>query len=195
MSDFNCDVNVTSVLDWQRSNADIVKDLVTNQQAWLDEYHCKFWNDWIEEVFTLASANEFGLGVWSIILDEPIYGYSGPTPGGEQVFGFATDSGNFGNSNFGVNEGYTYEFTIEQKRILLQLKAYKVFAMNGFVLDINKSMQNIFGEGVVLCFDNLDMTFTYKLTNQDIFDFIEEILERDLLPRPIGIEITGVELI
>lgn len=191
----NFELDLLSALDWQRSNAPIIKQLVKNQQAWLDANHTKFWSDWVSNVFTLGTADEFGLAVWSIILDEALYGYALETPAGVSSFGFSLDSENFGNGNFGVSGGYTYELTVKQKRILLQLKAFQVLAISGSVIEINKSLSNIFGAGVVVCFDNLDMTFTYKLTDLEIFDFIEEIMDRDLLPRPIGIEITGVELI
>lgn len=189
--DYECNIDVTSALDWQRSNADIVQALVKNQQAWLEENHCQFWVDWTTNVFTLSTANSFGLAVWSIILDESIYGYSGPSPAGS-YFGFSLDSENFYDGNFAVGGGYTYEFTLEQKRILLQLKAYKVLAMSGPVGQINTALANIFGSRTVTCFDNLDMTFTYKITDINLFDFIEEIMARDLFPRPIGIEIKEV---
>ena len=187
----NFEVDLLSALDWQRSNAPIIKQLVKNQQAWLDANHAKFWNDWINNVFTLGAADEFGLAVWSIILDEQVYGYSGPSPVGD-YFGFSEDSENFYDGNFAVDDGYTYEFTLEQKRILLQLKAYKVLAVSGPVGQINTALPNIFGSRTVTCFDNLDMTFTYKITDSNLFDFINEIMARDLFPRPIGIEIKEI---
>ena len=189
--DYECNIDVTSALDWQRSNADIVQALVKNQQAWLEENHCQFWVDWTTDVFTLSTANSFGLAVWSIILDEQVYGYSGPSPVGD-YFGFSEDSENFYDGNFAVGDGYTYEFTLEQKRILLQLKAYKVLAMSGPVGQINTALANIFGSRTVTCFDNLDMTFTYKITDSNLFDFVDEIMARDLFPRPIGIEIKEI---
>lgn len=188
MADYECTIDVTTALDWQRSNADVVKQLVLNQQAWLEEYHCKFWDDWVDNVFTLKTADDFGLSVWAIILDESIYGYSGASPVDYPAFGFASDSENFDNGSFATDSAYTYEFTTEQKRIILQLKAFKVFAMNGSVQHINKSLVNIFGDGVLICYDTREMEFTYTLNDSKYEELMEYIIERDLLPRPIGIK-------
>lgn len=194
MAALDSNIDLTTALDWQRSNADILQQLVANQQAWLDANHHQFWEDWYTNVFTLGTANEFGLAVWGIILNEGVSGYSGESPPGN-YFGFSSDSENFYDGNFAVDSGYSYEFTVAQKRILLQLKAYQVLSISGPVNQINQALANIFGDNVVVCFDNLDMTFTYKISDTKIFDFIEIIQERDLLPRPIGIEISEVILV
>lgn len=191
---YECNIDLTTALDWQRSKADIVQKLIKNQQEWLNKNHCEFWDNWIKDVFTLKTANEFGLSVWSIILDEPIYGYSGASPGDYPDWGFSDDSENFFNGSFAVDDGYTYEFTLEQKRIILQLKAYQVLSMSGPIGKINESMNNIFGNDVILCFDKLDMSFVYQLNDNNIASFITEIRSRDLLPRPIGIDASEVRI-
>lgn len=187
MSDYNCTLDITTALDWQRSKADIVQKLVNNQQAWLQKNHCDFWNDWVKDVFTLDTANDFGLSVWSIILDEPLYGYSEAIDG-DETFGFASDNENFYNGSFAVETGYSYDLTLEQKRIILKLKAYKVLAMGGGVKDINESLANILGDDVLICLDTLRMSYIYVLKNNDYITIAQILRDRDLLPRPIAVE-------
>jgi hypothetical protein len=192
MSDpYNCKINLLSALDWQRSGADIAKKFIENEQNWLNVNHCEFWENWEVDVFSLATANDFGLAVWSIILDESIYGIEYLGPGS---FGFNESDENFFNGSFSIPEDSTFEFTTEQKRIILQLKAFKVLAIGGSIIQTNTSMANIFGNGVILAFDNFDMSYVYLLES-NISDFIIEINKRDLLPRPIGIEVASIRIL
>jgi len=192
--EYICDVTLDSALDWQRSKADIPKQLVGNEQAWLEENHCQFWADWQRDVFRLSTANEFGLSIWSIILDESIYGYTAESPQDYPSLGFGLDDENFFDGSFAADDAYTYEFTIEEKRILLQLKAFKVLSMGGPIIQINKAMANIFGAGVIIASDTLRMEFIYQVNDQAIINFIREIRNRDLLPRPIGVGASDVRI-
>lgn len=196
MSDpYKCEINLLSALDWQRSGADIAKKFIENEQAWLDINHCGFWNDWQVDVFTLSTANDFGLAVWSIILDEDVFGYQGSSPENYPNWGFGVDDENFFDGSFATENAITYEFTTEQKRILLQLKAFKVLAIGGPIIQTNKAMANIFGDGVILAFDNFNMSYVYQLLDSTFANFIVEVNKRDLLPRPIGIEIAEIRII
>ena len=196
MSDpYNCEINLLTALDWQRSAADVVQQFFKNDQAWMQKNHCDFWNDWARDVFTLSTANDFGLSVWSIILDEDVFGFSIGSPEDYPNWGFGVDDENFYDGSFAGENSTTYEFTTEQKRIILQLKAFKVLAMGGPIIQTNTAMANIFGTGVILAFDNFDMSYVYQLLDSNISDFIVEINKRDLLPRPIGIEISEIRII
>ena len=196
MSDpYTCEINLLSAIDWQRSAADIAQQFIINEQEWLDINHCQFWNDWVVDVFTLSTANDFGMAVWSIILDEDISGYLAKSPDDYPSWGFGVDDENFFDGSFASDSEFSYEFTTDQKRILLQLKAFKVLAMSGSIIQSNRAMENIFGQGVILAFDNFDMSYVYQLSDTAISDFIDEINSRDLLPRPIGIETTGIIIV
>ena len=226
MSDpYNCEINLLSALDWQRSGADIAKKFIENEQDWLKINHCDFWNDWQKDVFSLKTANDFGLAIWSIILEESVYGIRVAIPSEEFDFGFNDDAENFFDVTFDVEEsspenypnfGFdinaenffngsfafttetifeTYEFTTEQKRIILQLKAFKVLAMGGPIIQTNQAMANIFGSGVILAFDNFNMGYIYQLRQSTLSNFIIEINKRDLLPRPMGIEVVEIIVI
>lgn len=189
---YNCEINLLTALDWQRSAADVAQKFIRNEQDWLEKNHCKFWEDWQKNVFTLDTANDFGLSVWSIILDEPIYGESKKSPDDYPDWGFSTTAENFFDGSFAVDSDYSYEFTTEENRIMLKLKAFKVLAMGGPVRQTNTAMKNIFGENVIVAFDKLDMSYIYQLNDKTIINFIREIQKRDLLPRPIGIEIDSI---
>ena len=224
MSDpYNCEINLLSALDWQRSGAKIAKKFIENEQDWLNANHCGFWNNWQKDVFSLATANDFGLAVWSVILDENIFGYQFSVPSSATSFGFGVDDENFFDGTFEVEQGSSpdnypnwgfgvndenffngsfasknegsYEFTTDQKRILLQLKAFKVLAMGGPIYQTNQAMANIFGTGVILAFDNFNMSYIYQLRESTLSNFIVEINRRDLLPRPVGIEISEIRIV
>lgn len=196
MSDpYNCEINLLTALDWQRSAADIVQQFVRNDQEWMQTNHCDFWNDWARDVFTLSTANDFGLSVWSIILDEDVSGFKAGSPQDYPSWGFGIDDENFYDGSFANTNDTTFEFTTEQKRIILQLKAFKVLAISGPIIQTNTAMANIFGTGVILAFDNFDMSYLYQLLDSNISNFITEINDRDLLPRPIGIEISEIRII
>ncbi|CAH7183430.1 conserved hypothetical protein [Vibrio chagasii] len=188
--------NILGSVDWQRSTAELFKTLISNKQEWLDQYHAQFWDDWYHDVFNLDSANEFGLTVWSLILDEPVYSETedaAPTP---SAIGFGDNFKNFNASIFGVNRAGLV-LSIEQKRILLKLKAFCLHTTCS-VRDINVGLNQLFSGPYVVCFDNLDMSFTYFINDQipkaarrpEVnLTFINEILKRDLFPRPSSVSV------
>ena len=189
---YECNIDLTTALDWQRSNAEKLKSFIAAKQLWYQNNHCDFWNDWVVDVFNLATANEFGLSVWAVILDEPVFGFTERSPIDYPAFGFNDpDDENFFDGSFGVNSDVGYEFTTEQIRSILQLKAY-ILHMSGSTRDTNAALKRIFGESQLVCLDGLDMTLTYLIQNEDIVSFIREIKSRDLLPRPAAV---GVKLV
>lgn len=196
MSSFTCSINLLTALDWQRSNAENFKAFIQSKQDWYRENFCEPYNSWFDDVFNIDTANDFGLSVWSIILNEPVFGELEPAPVDYPAFGFGSHNKNFGNGNFspGANGG-TYSFSTEEKRILLKLKAY-ILHMGGPVSggssSINQSLFRLFGGKKLTCIDNRDMTFTYLLYEQSLSGFIIELYNRDLLPRPAGIDISLV---
>ena len=59
---------------------------------------------------------------------------------------------------------------------------------------INESLYRIFNGDKIICIDNRDMSFTYLLYDSSLIGFIVELYSRDLLPRPVGINIESVRL-
>lgn len=192
MSDtYSCHVNLLESSDWQRSNAETFNKILQKKQDWYETNHCEFWNNWMSDVFDITTATEFGLSVWSIILDEKIYTVTQPSDPTYPAFGFGANRKNFGNGNFGSTDGGTFPLTIEQSRIVLLLKAY-ILHMSGPARDINVALSRIFGEKSITCIDNLDMSFTYIVYDIELSGFAAELFNRDLLPRPAGIDVSVV---
>lgn len=192
--EYNCELDLTSAVDWQRSNAELLLSWLIKKTEWYAENHCNFWNVWFDNIFNLDTANDFGLSVWSIILDENTYGVTQASPVGFKAWGFGVNRQNFNNGNFGTNDDSGYNFTTEQRRILLKMKAF-ILHMSGRVhgsgvLGINEGLENIFGNDVAYCFDNRDMTFTYVFYDESLSQLAIELQSRDLLPRPGGVNVS-----
>ena len=196
MSSFNCNINLLTALDWQRSNAESFKSFIQLKQNWYSENFCDQYNNWFDDVFNLDTANDFGLSVWSIILDEPVFGEIEPAPIDYPAWGFGTENKNFGNGNFSPgDQGGSYSFSTEEKRVLLKLKAYNLNmsgTVSGGSTSINKALRRLLGENSLTCIDNRNMTFTYLLYEESLSGFIIELYKRDLLPRSAGINISLV---
>lgn len=189
---YECTINLLAALDWQRSKAEKLKALIQKKQEWYEKNHCEFWNSWVDDVFNLDTANDFGLSVWSIILDEPITGVTEPSPLDYPSFGFNSDDDeNFNNGSFGSDQAEEFNFTTEQKRTLLKLKAY-ILHMSGSVPDINDALARLFGAGQIVALDNLNMGLVYLISSEELIGFIREIRSRDLLPRPAAVSVETV---
>lgn len=189
---YQCEIDLEKALDWQRAKAPILKSLIQKKQAWYEASHCDFWNDWVTDVFNLDTANEFGLSVWSIILDEPLFGVTKKSDPGYPAFGFGQYMRNFGRGNFGANSDTGFNFTLEQKRTILKLKAFILFSFNGSVTQTNERLEGIFGADQVYALDKLNMFWRYTVRDEGIIQIIREIKRRDLLPRPAGV---GIDLV
>ena len=188
---YNCSFDLTTVLDWQRANAPKLKALIEKKQAWYEANHCRFWNDWVTDVFNLDTANDFGLGVWSIILDEPTFGVLQPSEPDYPAFGFEEEYDGFESGSFGVDQAEEYILEAEERRIILKLKAY-ILGMSGKIPDINQALSGLFGPDEIIALDGLQMNIVYLVKSEELIRFIQEIKSRDLLPRPAAVSVTTV---
>ncbi len=188
--------NPLDAMDWQRSNADILKAWLSKQDEWTKVNHDEFWESWWTDVFDLRTCNDFGLSVWSIILDESTFGVTEASGEDYPAWGFGEYRYNFNNGNFGTNDDSGYNFSTDEKRVLLQLKAY-ILHMSGCihgegVIGINEALNRIFGEDAIYCIDNRDMSLKYILFDTTLTSLVYEIYDRDLLPTPVGMKIDVV---
>jgi hypothetical protein len=158
-----CTVDILSALDWQRSNAKGLVTLAKSIQQWMKDNHCKFWDDWQVDVFDLNTANDFGLSVWSRILDVPLFGEDLPSDN-------------------------PIVLTTEQKRIMLKLKAF-IISSNSSTYEINLKLKEILGGIKLVALDNLDMTYQYLIFDNDIIDFVQTLLKYKLLPAPNSVSV------
>jgi hypothetical protein len=199
-------VNLLQSILWQYNDATNLKSLVGQKQGWYDLNQSAFWSDWYDDVFNLMTANQFGLAVWAIILNVPLFIDLSPESDDAPIFGFNEDPSinsyvnfnNFATSFIGSNfssRGSVIVLSDEEQRIILRLRYYQLVS-RGAIPEINQMLKNIFGSGAptppayqgnAWVLDGFDMTMTY------VFDFaIPKIMrtilvELDLLPRPAAV--------
>jgi hypothetical protein len=195
---FDYSVDILQVLLWQYNEAKGIKSILVSKQLWYLTNQEEFWLNWFAAVFNLGNANVFGLSVWAIILDIPLF----LDPGGESslapIFGFNEIPSinsylNFENSNFS-SRGTIVILTEEEQRLILRLRYFQLIT-RGAIPEINTFLNILFNssavpyQGNVWVLDNFDMTMTY------VFDFdiptrMLTILQKyDLLPRPAGVQV------
>ena len=115
---YKCELNLSTAIDWQRGGAEKINKLIKLKQDWYNDNYCGFWNNWVKDVFDLRTANEFGLSVWAIILDLPLFDqYTKSRPDYPAIY-FGQFRKNFYNSNFGRNPSTVNDLTTDQKRII-----------------------------------------------------------------------------
>lgn len=184
---FDFSVDLLRALLWQYNKAERLEGLLRQKQAWYDANQSEFWDDWVRDVFDLRTANDFGLAVWSIILDLPLTIAGTPDPAGKPVFGFATYHKNFTRGNFTGRTGSP--LSTSQKRILLQLRYFQLVT-RGTVPEVNAFLGKVFADlGTVYVLDDLDMTIRYIFPPMPAA--LRNVIEQfDLLPRPAGVKVT-----
>ena len=187
-------VDFLNVLLWRFNEATTLTKLVTEKQLFEELNNNNFWQDWYTDVFNLQTANEFGLSVWAIILDQPIHlSFSGTPELPNNAWGFGSFRKNFNNGNFGRSNG-DVRLTDEEARIVLKLKYFKLvtradaFSINAFLAFAFGSLNTVF------MLDGLNMTMTYYFDSTPSSSLIAALVDYDLLPRPAGVGIKYYDL-
>ena len=185
---FDYSVDLLKALLWEYNNAAVLQELIAEKQAWYDSEQTQFWADWYTNVFNLATANDFGLAVWAIILGQPTA--IALPPETIESWGFGTYHLNFNRGNFATTSSHhnQYQFSTEVSRILLQLRYFQLTSA-GTVPEINRMLKYLFLEnyGPAWLIDNHNMTQTYN------FDFavpaeLKFLFDNvDILPRPAAV--------
>ncbi len=180
--------DLTKAQLWEYNQAEILQSLIAQKNAWYATNQTQFWSDWVSDVFDIRTCGQFGLVVWSIILNIPLNVNVVPTSG--PAFGFGVLNQNFNNGNFQISEAATVDLTIEQQRSLLLLR-YNQLTGNCTVPFINRMLKNILGEyGSIYVLDPLDMSRIIY-----VVDFLPSpelwfiLYQADVLPRPAGVKI------
>ena len=191
---FDYSVDLLKSILWQYNDAEKLLALMRSKQNWYEQAHTQFWQDWYNNVFNLQTANEFGLSVWSIILNLPLFNIDFD-PTGAPIFGFDDPFyKNFDNGVFGINLSPIDALTIEEKRLVLKLRYYQLIS-NGTVPAYNEFLNFCFqGFGKVYCIDNLDMTMTYFFEFHPSDNLLAVLKKYDLLMRPSTVGIKYVDL-
>lgn len=187
IADFDSSVDLVRALLWQHDNATALRSLIESKQDWYNINQSTFWANWYRDVFSIDTANDFGLAVWGRILNVGL-GLQVDSTIGIPHFGFGIYHRNFNNGNFARATSGEQALSTEQKRLIIRLRYYQLIS-RGTVVEINEAMVRIFGDlGQVFVRDPLDMskiTYVFKFTPSSR---VRLILDRmNLLPRPSGI--------
>lgn len=191
-------VNLLKSIIWQYgTNQPNLQGILQAKQSWYDENQTAFWQDWVTDVFDLRTANDFGCIVWAIILGINATLLFPPVVGNITPFGFGSETGtpntyqNFNNANFDGNVVQPITFTIEEKRLILQLRYRKLIA-RGNIPEINKIFADLITPvyGLAYMLDNNNMTQTLVCNFVIPFNLNYIFTNFDVIVRPAGVAMT-----
>jgi len=185
---FDFNVNLLQAVLWEYNDAAHIQSLINSKQDWYTTNQTEFWATWYSDVFNLVTAKEFGLVVWSIILNIPLT--IAQPPSGKICFGFGAYRKNFEHGNFTSANSET-SLTLEEARTLLRLRYFQLVT-NCAVPGVNKFLGYLFGSMKVWALDGFNMTMTYVFNfpiSQNLFNAIKK---NDVLPRPATVKIKYV---
>lgn len=190
IQEINYSVNLLESLLWQHNNALKLTAIINYKQEWFKRNQSEFWEDWLRDVFDLRTANEFGVKVWSIILDVPINIVTAPTPTILNDFGFGLDRENFGHGTFGRLGSGTVNVMLEDARIALKIRYFKLIC-RPTILEINQFLSFVFaGTGMgAYVKDNYDMTYELVFSGNPSPELLTMLIGYDIMPRPAGVGI------
>jgi len=188
---FDYTVDLTKALLWEYNDAEKLQSLINQKQEWYNENLTDFWENWYNDVFNIETANDFGLRVWSIILDVSFSIETEDRTDGH-IWGFGSFHKNFRDkSNFMPVSNNEITLSVAQKRLIIKLR-YAQLVSRGTIPEINSALRSIFGYNVYAV-DSYDMSSTYMVATQQLTADIQYILDKyDLLPRPAGV---GAEVV
>jgi hypothetical protein len=208
------EIDVEEAVLWQYQNSRNIRTLIGNKQTWLQANHQIFWFHWHDTVFNLCTSNPtvFGMVVWSIILNLPVYIPIGEEIPEKPIWGFnafdpsypdlensyknfgTTITANPGSGNFST-KGQFFALTVQQQQFLLRLRYFQLSNL-GDIDDINLFLNHLCTNnaieytGTIYVEDHLDMTISYIFTTDDfpgaLFSVINDL---DVFPRPSGVAI------
>lgn len=182
---FDFSVDLLRAILWQYDRAGALQLLLRQKAEWYETEHSEFWRSWYDDVFNLQTANEFGLGVWGVILGIPL-SIGQPGTGDRPVWGFGVHNRPFNRGGFGRGSDGVAGLTLEQKRLVLRLRYYQIVS-DGSIPFANYTLREVFGYGYAL--DGLNMTMTYVFP-AELSSAVRLVLEEfDLLPRPAGVKV------
>lgn len=188
---FDFSINILRALLWRHNDAVNLQALMQNKQDALDDLNKDFWESWIEDVFNLQTANEFGVSVWSIILDIPLTIENIEPEVDNSNWGFGSLRKNFNNGNF-TALGSSSTLNLEDARTVLKLRYYQLVT-RGTIPECNKIVADVFeSNNTVYTLDGLDMTITYIFDKYPSSALRSALNKFDLLPRPSTVEVKTV---
>lgn len=185
--------NIKSVILWQYEEAVRYKGIIDVIQKGYDRLQSDFWEKWYQDIFNIDTANDFGLYIWSLILQTPVqFDFKSSS---KTAFGFETERKNFKSpTNFGNKNGGFVNFTTEQKRLIIRCRYFQI-TNKPTVDNINTFLKNNFwkDDNRVYVMDNFEMewiTYSFFYQPNAFLDFL--LNQANILPRPAGV---GVKIL
>jgi hypothetical protein len=190
---FDFSIDVLKPLLWKDNKASKREYLLGQKQEWININHTQFWGDWYRDVFNLQTANDFGLVVWSIILNLPLFIEVFPDPEGKPIWGFDEYHENFDNGNF-TNIGGGPVLSTDQKRLVLKLRYFDLTTRDD-TRNVNAFLKFAFADlGDVWRLDGLDMSVVYVFSFAPDPVLLSVLQDYDILPRTAGVLVRYVDL-
>jgi len=188
---FDASVNLLRALLWRDSGALKFQKYMEIKSALANQRISDFMDSWVRDVLNVDTANEFGLAVWSRILDVnlQVKAEQGST---KQNFGFGANNLNFNRGNFGTPAGSVISLTLEQQRLVIKLRLYQLTG-RAAVFEVNAYLKELLGDDAAYAYDPLNMTFITYFFSETPSQQLRFILSNyDLLPRPAGVGVQWV---
>ena len=160
-ANYNYQQDLSKIILWQYDDAEKFKNLVANEQEFMDEAVTQFWQDFNVNIFNLSTCNTFGLELWGKLL-----GVARPTY---------------------LDGGVAVEYSDEQYRLVLQARIY-LLTFDGSAYSLNRFFKMLFPQYPVIITDNYDMTVTIGFVQEPTDDMKTIFRDSDFLPRPSGVE-------
>lgn len=152
---------------WQYNNAPAFNSIINAKQSWFNTNQTKYWQDWVNNVLNITTANDYGLAIWGILLGIPRTYLVG---------------------------GNSMSLSTDQYRAVI-LARLRLIKMRATVPEINNLLQFLFGKyGKAYVIDNHNMSMTYHFDFNLTPLQITVLQNVTLLPRPAGVEISIVAL-
>lgn len=188
IQDFDFSVNLLRAILWEYDNSPKLVSLLQSKSDWYTTNQEEFWEDWATNIFDLRTANDFGLSVWAIILGVPLQTTIAPIT--KINFGFGTHNKNFNNGTFGAIGSTNVNLTTDQKRLLLQLRHFKLVS-RCTIPSINRMLSNLLGNQIKMyALDPLNMKYIIYVFSTPPSSQLSFILKNfDVLPRPAAVGI------
>ena len=159
--EYDPSVDLTKHIFWQYNNAPVINSLINAKNDWFNKNQTEFWENWVQNVLNIKTADDYGLSIWGALLQVP--------------------------RTYNVN-GDDTSLTTNQYRTVL-LARLRLLHTRATVPEINKLLKFLFGQyGKAYVIDNFDMTMTYHF-NFNLSDLQLAVLQTvTLLPRPAGVK-------
>ena len=185
-NDFHIDL-LQSIL-WQYEKSTNLISLLNQKQDWFDIFHSDFWIFWKERVFDLRTADLFGLAIWSIILNVPLFVDFNPELDSKPIWGFneydpaypdlINDTNwNFYGNSVGIGANFStrhqqIELSDAEQRFLLRLKYFQLSTLTniagipiaGLPVESNQNIMNTYSINTFLNYLCTDNTIGYTGT-------------------------------